>query len=114
MPETTQDGPVNTIAELVKSVFFQLRVWSRTTYQRPREFALCAQACVGLDAASVVEILQSDFFFVTIVFLKKTIVVKTLNLPMMGCYKPFLFIIVWILDPLGNVAILNVPVSIVY
>ena len=51
----------------------------------------------GLDAASVVEIFQSDFFVVTIVFLKKTIVVNTLNLPMMGCYKPVLFIVVWIL-----------------
>ena len=60
-------------------------------------FALCAQACIGVDAASLVEILKSDFFVVTIVFLKKTIVLKTLNLPMMGCYKPFLFIIVWIL-----------------
>ena len=38
--------------------------------------ALCAQACIGLDAASAVEILQSDFVVVTIVFLKKTIVLK--------------------------------------
>ena len=37
------------------------------------------------------------FFFVTIVFLKKIIVVNTLNLPMMGGYKPVLFIVVWIL-----------------
>ena len=51
----------------------------------------------GFDTASVVEILQSDFVVVTIVFLKKTIVVNTLNLPMMGCYKPVLFIVVWIL-----------------
>ena len=29
-----QSGPVSTIAELVLSVFFQLRVWSSTTFQR--------------------------------------------------------------------------------
>ena len=77
-------------------VFFELRVWSRTTYRSMgnRWLGVVRESVHGLDAASVVEILQSDFFVVTIVFLKKTIVV---NLPMMGCYKPVLFIVVWIL-----------------